>query len=266
MSSFRDIKDPWEREATIKDYLATVKRIQKRNEGDRLGSLSRQYELEKHFQPVVKSQEKMAKEITKSLIPLESVLYIHEHRDDETRLPLHKRRRVDVEYGTFNDGYYGPLARAFKAKVLSRNPDVDTSFGIYFTPDGRTMMGKKYVKIYGDDIIVDNEVYNGTKGLWALITGVKKNQIGDIGEKFTENDLLEYIRLVRQTSVLHQNFDPENNYPRSNSSWKWKHFLKNLWIQLKEQEEAQNETDAEKTESEREGESDDERDKSLFNI
>ena len=49
MSSFMDIKDPWEREATIKDYLATVKRIQKRNEGDRLGGLSRQHELEKHF-------------------------------------------------------------------------------------------------------------------------------------------------------------------------------------------------------------------------
>ena len=217
--SFVDIKDPWEREATVKDYLATVKQIQKRNEDDRLGGLSRQRELETHFRPVVKRQEKMAKEITKGLIPLkDAVLNLQENQDDvETRLPPHKRRCVDVNY-ELDGGFYGPLARRFKRKMLARDPDVDTSFGIRFTPNGRTAMGRKYVTIDGDDIIVDGDIYKGTEGLWALITGATKDQMGDLGTTFTENDLLEYIRLVRQTSVLHQNFDPENNYPRSNSS------------------------------------------------
>ena len=59
-------------------------------------------------------------------------------------------------------------------------------------------------------------IITGTKGLWTLITGVTKNQIGNIDEKYNMADLYQYIKLLRQTSALHQNFDPEDPHPRSN--------------------------------------------------
>ena len=76
-----------------------------------------------------------------------------------------------------------------------------------------TKMGNKIVKIDGDNLVVGNEVSTGTKGLWTLITGVTTNQIGDIGKNFKQADLYQYIKLISQMSVLHQNFDPENPHP-----------------------------------------------------
>jgi len=247
MSSFMDM-DPSKRDAMVNDYVAIVKRIQKRNLEDRLGSLYHQRELKEHFQPVVKSQEKMSKEITRSLIPLrETILYLKDEDEDEDEeeneeLP-YKRSRLNEDYES--DGY-GPLAREFKIKILMRDPDVDTSFGLYFSEDGHTKMGNKLVKIVGDNLIVDNEFYTGTKGLWTLITGVTKNQVGDIDGKYKDADLYQYIKLLRQTNALHQDFDPENPHPRSNRSWKWKNLLKNIWEELNKQEnEAHEERDEE---------------------
>ena len=57
MYSLMDM-DPTKRDELVNDYVATFKRIQKRNLEDRLGGLHRQRDLEVHFQPVVKSQEK----------------------------------------------------------------------------------------------------------------------------------------------------------------------------------------------------------------
>ena len=250
MSSLMDM-DPTKRDELVKDYVATFKRIQKRNLEDRLGGLHRQRDLEVHFQPVVKSQEKMTKAITKSLIPLrETVLNLKDEDEDEEENEelYHKRPRLNEDYES--DGY-GPLARAFKIKLLMRDPDVDTSFGLYFSEDGNTKMGSKIVKIVGDNLIVDNEVYTGTKGLWTLVTGVTKKQVGDIGEKYKDADLYQYIKLLRQTSVLHQDFDPENPHPRSSRSWKWKNLLKNIWEELDKQENAVNDERGEENENQR---------------
>ena len=65
-----------------------------------------------------------------------------------------------------------------------------------------------------------------------MITGATEKQIRNISEKFNEADLYQYIKLLQQTSELHQNYDPENPHPRSSRSWKWKNFLKSIWYRL----------------------------------
>ena len=69
--------------------------------------------------------------------------------------------------------------------------------------------------------------------------GVRENQIGYIGEDFTDDDLQEYIKLIRETNVLHRNFDPNNPHPRTSTSWKWKHVLKPLWYKFKKEEDSE---------------------------
>ena len=205
MSSFMDIEDPWEREATIKDYLATVKRIQERNEEEKTAGLYHQRELEQHFGPVVQSQDRMAKEIIEGFEPIKKEVStlrekLETARRDEEALP-HKRHRVDMNK-------YGPLAREFRSRYTSRDPDVDMNFGIRYLPDGRTtVIGNTPVTISDDDIIIKDQVYNGTPGLWALLTETQKDKLGK--DKWDHHDMDNYADILYQTSALHEDYNPK---------------------------------------------------------
>ena len=207
----------------VKDYLATMKRLRERNFAERMGDSYHRQEVEQHWAPMVQSNEKVVETITKDLKPI---------KEEVENLNKYIKHEVNDD----DDSGGGRYFRQFKSKVLAREPDVDTSFGLHFLEDGETiMMGDKVVRVDRyDDLHVENEMYYGTKGLWSLITGVTKDQIGYLDQDYTSQDLLEYVRLIRQTNVLHRNFDPDNPHPRANSSWKWKHFLKSLWESFKE--------------------------------
>ena len=213
MSFFR-ITDPKKRDEMVKDYMSTMKRLHKREMNERLGELSYQLEQERHFKPLIESHEKVVKQIAKKADEAEAIIPKKEEMGDEI----------------------GSLAADVKRRILAKDPDVDTTFGIYYSPSGDAYIGNKPVTIQGDDILIENEVYHGTEGLWRLITGVKESQIGVIGRDFTDEDLLEYAKLLRQTSVLHRDFNPNNSRPRSSSSWKWKTILRPLWDKYKQED------------------------------
>ena len=116
---------------------------------------------------------------------------------------------------------------------MSRADDIDTSFGINFLSNGEAYIASTPITVEDDDIIIYNEVYRGTPGLWSLITERKKE---NLQRKYDENDLTEYEGILRQTNTLHQDFNPNSAYPRSNGSWKWKHILSPIWEKLKEED------------------------------
>ena len=72
--SFVNIKKPEKRDAMIEEYLATVKRLQRRNLEERSDLMDRQRDLEESFEPVVESNQKMAKDVIKDLIPIKEEL------------------------------------------------------------------------------------------------------------------------------------------------------------------------------------------------
>ena len=216
--SFFKITNPKKRDAMVADYIATKKRLQERYKEERMGDLYRQREAEEHFQPVLLSNEKMMEDFAKDLKPIKEEVasiskYIKQESEEE-ELP-HKRRRVD-------------FATEWQRKILSRDPDVDTSFGIRFERDG-TMMGNKAVRLDGDDIVVAGVKYKGTEGLWNLIMGTRKDEL----THYTKEEMSDYIDLLQATSALHRDFDPLNPYPRSNGTYKWKHTLHEIWYALK---------------------------------
>ena len=118
--SFYRIDDPKKRDAMIEESIATAKRLREKSLEERAGEFRFRKDMERHFQPVVQSNEKMLKELTKHLKPIkEEVEMLRDYvkdDDEEEELPR-KRRRMGTEY----DGY-GPLAREFKAKVLTNDP------------------------------------------------------------------------------------------------------------------------------------------------
>ena len=56
--SFMNIRDPVERDAKISDYVATVKRLQRRNLEERSDLMDRRRDLEETFKPVVVSNQR----------------------------------------------------------------------------------------------------------------------------------------------------------------------------------------------------------------
>ena len=219
--SFYRIEDPAKRNQLVKEYIATAKRLRDRSLNERIGEASRQSVLNDHWAPVLESNENVVKQIEKNLQPIKK-----EVKDINRYI---KHEEINHEDIRDDDSYFDD----FKRKVLA-DEEVDTSTGIRFIPGGGNAMGGKLVQIDRDDNIhVDGEVYDGTSGLWRLITGVRKDQIGEYGVDYTEEDLLNYIKLVQQTNVLHRDFNPESPFPRSNKSWKWNHIQKSLWSTFK---------------------------------
>ena len=115
----------------------------------------------------------------------------------------------------------------------------DLPFGIHEGSDGFYYLGaekipntqntynlnaKYKLTIADDNIIVDDEKFIGTPGLWELIMADEPNT-----ELIESNDLNSYKRLLFKTNVLHRNFDPNNPNPRSSGGKKWTNMLKHIW-------------------------------------
>ena len=124
--------------------------------------MGRQRDLQESFEPVVASNEKMTQNIIKYLAPItEELQEINSNivmKNEALRPKIGSKRR-------FVSGY-GPLAETFLQKYM--DDSVDKTFDIRYE-SGKFTIGDKVIKIRGDNIEIDGEMYMGTPGLWALI-------------------------------------------------------------------------------------------------
>ena len=227
--SFIKIKDPRKREEMIKDFIETRKRIKDNFIARKVGESEYQSGLTKLFKPVMETQKATAKEITEAqktaaekitseLIPI---------KEGIENLPLKVFNKVfpSLEYEESDLLKLGPLAVNALIQAFTRE-GVDPTFGIY-AKDKKFHIGNKPVIIKDDDIIIDDVEYSGTPGLWELI--LSKNPVN-----FTDEDRLNYIKLVLQTNTAYRNNNPESPYPKQSSSKKWKNLIRHIWEDIKE--------------------------------
>ena len=73
--------------------------------------------------------------------------------------------------------------------------------------------GNKQATIFDNNIIICDEKFKGTPGLWELI--MSKEPI-----EFTEEDYENKKRLMLKTSALHRDNDPKSLFPKSSRSEK----------------------------------------------
>ena len=120
----------------------------------------------------------------------------------------------------------GPIAsEAFEKYTTSEG--ADKVFGMV-KKDKYYYIGDKPIKIKDDNIIIDDKEYIGTEGLWELIIS-KEPQEGI----YTEDDFLNYGKILKQTNAIYQGNNPNQNYPKSSSSVKWKQLIKPIWEDIK---------------------------------
>ena len=208
---FLKISDPTKRDAIVKEYLELQKNIRDNLLSERTGELELQTDLSKFYKPITETQKATAREITEGLKPI---------REGIEKLPQATQPTGEApeEEEEEEEEMIGEIAK----KYINR-PSPDETFGIR-NEKGLYCIGNKQAIIFRDNIINDNEKFEGTPDLWELITS--KNPQMPTNEK----DYANYVKLLLKTNALHHDYDPNNPNPRSSRSNKWKNMLSHIWF------------------------------------
>ena len=213
--SFLKISDPLKRDAIVKEYLELKKKFQDNFLSERVGEQQLQTDLSKFYRPITETQKATAREITEGLKPI---------REGIEKLPEAIQTIGEEEEEEEDDEeLVGEIAYKFLI-----NPYRDETFGI--SKKGRDhYIGKTHVIIKDNNIFLPkyNEKFEGTPGLWELITS--KNP-----QNFTDNDYDNYEDLMIITNALHRNDDEDNPHPKGNHrSYKWINIPRPIWYRKK---------------------------------
>ena len=242
--SFIKVKDPRKREELVRDFIETRKRIKDNFVARKVGEVEYQTGLTKLFKPVTETQKAAAKEIT------EAQKTAAEKITSEL-LPI--KEGIEGLPGVLSFPQYQAIEEYKKEKNLGPivikalnyiKPEKKTTFGMYFK-DGDFRIGDKKVDIKGDDIKIEDKIYLGTPGLWELI-------MNEDPKNFTEEDYLNYGRILKQTNTIYQKNNPNQNRAKSSGGNKWKNLIKPIWEDIKKRK-----ADKDEGEDEDEDEDDD---------
>ena len=238
--SFIKVKDPRKREELVKDFIETRKRIKDNFVARKVGEAEYQTGLSKLFKPVTETQKATAKEITeaqktaaekitKELLPIKEGI---EGLPGALSFPTYPALEITEEEEEKEEEEeekkdLGSIAKNYLTYATGKNSD--RIFGIYPDAHNKLKIGNKFLKFKGDNIIIDGVEYIGTPGLWELI--VSNNPQEGI---YTEDDFLNYGRILKQTNAIYQGNNSEVNKPKSSKSDKWKQLIKPIWEDIKE--------------------------------
>ena len=238
--SFIKVTDPKKREALIKDFIETRKRIKDNFVAKKVGEIEYQRGLTKLFKPVTETQKTTAKEITEAqkataekftseLLPIKEGIEGLPTKADIMRLPLQVFNQIfpALKYKESEITKLGAIA--VNALIESFTKDgIDRTYGIY-AKDKRFYIGNKPITIVDNDIIIDNTKIKGTPGLWRLIT---ERNIPDKTE-FTPEELANYFIMMHITKTIYVNNDPSK--PKRGGSSKKLKLIKPFVLLIEEE-------------------------------
>ena len=211
----------------MKEYLELKKNIRDNLLSERTGEQQLQTGLSKLFKPITETQKATTKEITEELKPIKEGI---ENLPQAITFPAYRSiQALQKPLAGEDTQFIGEVAEKYLRKFATKD-EADTTYGLY-DKYSKFYIGNKQVVIIGNNIVVDDEEYEGTPGLWELI--VSKNPDDKI---IMRNDLENYKRLMIKTSALHRDNNPNSNYPKGGKSANWNKFLSFIWHNRKEYE------------------------------
>ena len=213
--SFLKISDPLKRDSIVKEYLELKKNIRDNLLSERIGEQQLQTDLSKFYRPITETQKATTREITEGLKPIREGI----EKLPEAIQPLGKATEDEEEEEEEEEK---PLGLGEIAEEYLKDPNRDTTFGIY-NKNGLYYIGNKQATIVNNNIMVDDEKFKGTRGLWELLMAKKPDTY-----YFDDNDYDEYAKLMVKTNALHKKHNPKNSYPRSSRGDKW-NLIRNIW-------------------------------------
>ena len=215
--SFLKISYPVKRDLIVKEFLELKKNIRDNLLSERTGEQQLQTDLSKFYRPITEMQKATAREITKGLKPIREGI---ENLPQVITFP--PTQPIGEASGEEKPLYFGEIAKEYL-----KDPDRDTTFGIH-NEEGLYYIGNKQATIVNNNIIIGDEKFVGTPGLWELI--MSKNP-----KHFTEVDFDNYTRLMLKTNALHRDNNSKSLYPKRSRSDKWRS-VKYIWTKRGEYE------------------------------
>ena len=207
--SFLKISDPNKRDSIVKEFLELKKNILDNLLSERTREQELRADLSKFFKPITEMQKATMTEIMEGLKPITEGI---EAITFPPTQPLGEASSKEEEE------IIGELVKKYLNRYMA-----DEVYGIR-EMDGIYFIGNEHAAITDNNIMVANEVFKGTPGLWELITS--KNPDDSV---FMGKDLDNYKRLILITDTLHRNNNPNNPYSKRSGTPKWDNILTHLW-------------------------------------
>ena len=212
--SFLKITDPRKRDEIVAEYLKTISNIQSNQLAYRLGKQKSTAKYARRYKPITDVQEvqtNLSKNILTEIKKLPDVL---EFPRAVYTPAIEGPGVVDTSMET-----YGPIATKYLRKYTTK--DADDVFGIHDDEEGLSI-GDTRIHLNENNIIVGEREYEGTPGLWELITMKKPDD-----RVYDDEDYDNYAEIMINTNALKK--DSESRTPKSNKGWKWNHLLSGIW-------------------------------------
>ena len=221
--SFLKISDPKKRDFVVQEFLKTKRNIQQHSLAEKTGDQEFATQMSKMFKPLIDTQREVVKEVIENMPSLPAITFpafpsiraAHDDDDDESQ----EEEPTNI----------GSIAGKYLMKFASKD-GVDKTFGLY-DKDGAFYMGDKQVLISGNNLIVNDKEYQGTPGLWELITSKTPDS-----EIFTDGDYEQYQNILVETNAMRQNNDPTSTKPKGSRGQKWRVYVKPIWDMYKTSE------------------------------
>ena len=223
--SFLKITDPTKRDQIVKEYLELKKNIRDNLLAEKNGDQQLQTELTKFYRPITESQKATAKEITESqkATAREITEGLRPIREGIENLPQVMKPTGEASAKAPEEEEEDELVGDIAIKYLRLDDKVrDRTFGINKI-DGHHHIGDTHVIIHKNNIIIDDDKFTGTPGLWDLI------MLKEPPKYYSNKEFKDYVKILRKTHVLHQGNNPNNPHPKSSRGDKWNNILKHIW-------------------------------------
>ena len=220
--SFLKITDPEKRDFIVNEFLKSKHNIRQNSLSEKLGDIGLQRELTKLYKPITDSQAAHSASITKELsatsISLKALpAQLPSQMIQFPQYPSIQAEDIEVTKETLIE--LGPIATEYLRSMASKTL-TDKTFGLH-DKNGAFYIGDSEVTIFGDNILVGETEFNGTPGLWELITS--KNPDPEI---YTSQDIDSYKRVLLNTNAI---VNPETGKVRSSSGDKYRNIIKPIY-------------------------------------
>ena len=218
--SFLKITDPEKRDFLVKECLMLKHKIRQNSLSEKLGDIGLQRELTKHYKPITDSQAALTKELSATSTALKALPASLSSQLKAIQFPLYPSILAEDDKIPKESAIeLGPIATEYMRSMASKTL-TDKTFGLH-DKNGAFYIGDSEVTIFGDDIIVGETKFNGTPGLWELITS--KNPDSGI---YTLEDKDAYKIILLKTNAI---VNPETGKVRSSCGDKYKNIIKPIY-------------------------------------
>ena len=225
--SFYVIQDRDKRDEIVKEINERRKKIYQDSKNENIYDANLQTDLTKLYKPLIESNEKVLKKIAVDKVDKGS-LFALTYPEEQSESA--GESSIESPPGRMN---VGKIAFYYLSNYASKKGICDRVFGIHTKEEqrGKMYIGKEELTIDDNDVIIEMsgaspQRYNGTIGLWELISRAKPDKT-----KITDEDMEYYEKILVETKAME--YDENPNKPKASRSEKWQTIVSKIWEKFK---------------------------------